>query len=115
MLNDGEKVDIHECEVIPSVHVILLHSIESENCLHLNSKISHLDGAVSVGDDGDKKAEDHVDEERYKAVEIDPAEDPNQAALLLHVLKGGKHVVPVDQREQTLRHRVQRPKLQPKK
>lgn len=92
------------------MHVILpLSASESENCP------SHLDGAVGVSDDCDKKAEDHVDEEWYKAVEVDPAEDPNKAALLLHVIKGGKHVVPVDQREQTLRHRVQRPKLQPKK
>lgn len=74
--------------------------------LNSTSKIGHRDGAVGVGDECDKKAEDHVDEERYEAVEIDPAEDPNKAALLLHVLKGGKHVVPVDQREQTLGHRV---------
>lgn len=89
--------------------VILPHSR-----LHFTSTTGHLDGAVGVGDDGDEKAEDHVDEERYEAVEVDPAEDPNQAALLLHVLEGGEHVVPVDQREQTLRHRVQRPELQPK-
>lgn len=75
---------------------------------------SHLDGGVGVGDDRDKKAEDHVDEERHKGVEIDPAENPNKAALLVHVLKGGKHVIPVDQGEQALRHRVQRPELPPK-
>lgn len=76
---------------------------------------SHLDGGVGVGDDRDKKAEDHVDEERHKGVEIDPAENPNEAALLVHVLKGGKHVIPVDQGEQALRHRVQRPELPAKK
>lgn len=74
---------------------------------------SHLDGGVGVGDDGDEKAEDHVDEERYEGVEVDPAEDPNKAALLVHVLEGGEHVVPVDEGEQALRHRVQRPKLRP--
>lgn len=63
--------------------------------------MSHLDGGVGVGDDRDEKAEDHVDKERYKGVEIDPAENPNQAALLLHVFEGGKHVIPVDQGEQT--------------
>lgn len=62
----------------------------------------HLDGVIGVGDERDKKAKDHVDEERHKGVEVDPAEDPNQAALLLHVLEGGKHVVSVDQGEQTL-------------
>lgn len=76
---------------------------------------SHLDGGVGVGDDGDEKAEDHVDEEGYEGVEVDPAENPNKAALLVHVLKGGEHVVPVDEGEQALRHRVQRPKLWPKK
>ena len=75
----------------------------------------HLDGVVGVGDDGDEEAEDHVDEERDKSIEVDPAEHPHHAALLLHVLKGGKHVIPVDQREETLRHGVQGPKLKPKK
>lgn len=72
----------------------------------------HLDGVVGVGDDGDEEAEDHVDEKRHKGVEVDPAESPHQAALLLHVLKGGEHVVSVDQREQTFWHRVQGPKLE---
>lgn len=68
------------------------------------SKMSkpHLDGVIGVCDDCDEKAEDHVDEERDKGIEVDPAEDPHQATLLLHVLKGGKHVVSVDQGEQTL-------------
>lgn len=99
-LNDGEKADVHPDTSTPRPHT--------------TSKTGHLDGAVGVRDDGDEEAEDHVDEERYEAVEVDPAKDPNQAALLLHVLEGGEHVVSVDQREQTLRHRVQRPKLQPK-
>lgn len=72
----------------------------------------HLDGVIGVGNDGDEEAEDHVDEERHKSVEVDPAESPHQAALLLHVLKGGEHVISVDQREQTLWHRVQGPKLE---
>lgn len=62
----------------------------------------HLDGFVGVCDDCDEKAEDHVYEEGDKGVEIDSAVNPHQAALLLHVLEGGKHVVSVDQREQTL-------------
>lgn len=62
----------------------------------------HLDGVVGVGDDCDEEAEDHVDEERHKAVEVDSAENPHEAALLLHVLEGGKHVVSVDQREEAL-------------
>lgn len=62
----------------------------------------HLDGVVGVGDDCDEEAEDHVDEERHKGVEVDSAEDPHHAALVHHVLEGGKHVVSVDQREQAL-------------
>lgn len=69
--------------------------------------MSHLDGVVGVGDDCDEKAEDHVDEERHKGVEVNPAEDPHHAVLVLHVLEGGKHVVSIDQGEQALRHRVQ--------
>lgn len=61
-----------------------------------------LDGVIGVGDEGDEEAEDHVDEEGDEGVEVDPAEGPHQLALLLHVLEGGEHVVPVDQREQTL-------------
>ena len=62
----------------------------------------NLDGVVGVCDDCNKKAEDHVDEERDEGIEVDSAENPHQAALLLHVLKGGEHVVSVDQRKQTL-------------
>lgn len=69
--------------------------------------LSHLDGVVGVGDDCDEQAEDHVDEERHKGVEVNPAEDPHHAVLVLHVLEGGKHVVSVDQGEETLGHRVQ--------
>lgn len=65
-----------------------------------------LDGVIGVSDDCDEKAEDHVDEERDKGIEVDSAEDPHQAALPLHVLEGGIHVISVDQGEQTLRHRV---------
>lgn len=72
----------------------------------------YLDGVIGVRDDCDEEAEDHVDEERYEGVEVDPAEDPNQAALVLHVLEGGIHVVPVDQGEQALRHRVQGSELE---
>lgn len=69
--------------------------------------MSHLDGVVGVGDDCDEEAEDHVDEERHKGVEVNPAEDPHHAVLALHVLEGGKHVVPVDQGEEALGHGVQ--------
>lgn len=72
---------------------------------------SHLDGVVGVGDDRDEKAEDHVDEERHKGVEVNPAEDPHHAVLVLHVLEGGKHVVSVDQGEEALGYSVQGPEL----
>lgn len=55
-----------------------------------------LDGVIGVGDDGDEEAEDHVDKERDEGIEVDPAENPHQAALLLHVLEGGEHVVSID-------------------
>lgn len=57
----------------------------------------YLDGFIGVSDDCDEKAEDHVDEERDKCIEVNSAENPNQAAFLLHVFKGGKHVVSIDQ------------------
>lgn len=72
----------------------------------------YLDGVIGVGDECDEKAEDHVDKEWHEGVEVDSAEHPHQAVLLLHVLKSGKHVVSIDQREQTLWHSVQRPELQ---
>lgn len=75
--------------------------IKQDDGLQKLSK-NHLDGVIGVGNKCDKKAEDHVDEERHKGVEVDSAEDPHQTALLIHVLEGGKHVVSVDQREQTL-------------
>lgn len=93
-------------------------SWKSEICSHddesSNQKVQvcHLDCVVCVGDDGDEEAEDHVYEERHKGVEVDSAEDPHQVVLLLHVLESGKHVVSVDQGEETLRHRVQAPELQ---
>lgn len=68
--------------------------------------VVYLDGVVGVSDDCDEKAEDHVDEERDKGIKVNSAENPHQAAFLLHVFKGGKHVVSIDQGEQTLRHCV---------
>lgn len=56
-----------------------------------------LDCVVCVGDYCDEETEDHVDEERHKGIEVNPAENPHQAALLLHVFKGWEHVVSVDQ------------------
>lgn len=74
--------------------------------------LRYLDGLVGVGDQGDEEAEHHVDEERDEGVQVTTTEQPHQVALLLHVLKGGEHVVSVDQGEQTLRHRVQGTELQ---
>lgn len=62
----------------------------------------YLECVVCVCDDGDEQAEDHVNEERHEGIDVHSAENPHQAALLLHVLEGGEHVVSVDQREQTL-------------
>lgn len=67
----------------------------------------YLYGIVGVSDDCDEKAEDHVDKERDKGIEVNSAENPHQAAFLLHVFKGGKHVISIDQGEQTLWHCVQ--------
>jgi len=71
----------------------------------------HLDGLVGIGDEGDEEAEHHVDEEGDEGVEVDAAEQPQHVRLVPHLLEGGVHVVAVDQREEALRHLVQRPEL----
>lgn len=71
----------------------------------------HLDGLVGVGDEADEEAEHHVDEEGDEGVEVDAAEQPHHVRLVPHLLEGGVHVIAVDQREEALRHLVQRPEL----
>lgn len=65
---------------------------------------SHLDGLVGAGDEGDEEAEDHVDEEADEGVQVDLAEEPHQVTVLLHLGEGDEHIVPVDEREEALRH-----------
>ena len=72
----------------------------------------HLDGFIGVGDEGDEEAEHHVDEEGDEWVEVDPAEQPHQVRLVPHGFEGSVHVVPVDEREETLCHLVQGPELE---
>lgn len=70
-----------------------------------------LDGFIGASDEGDEEAEHHVDEETDEAVQVDLAEQPNQRTLLPHVCERHKHVVPIDEREQTLRDHRERSEL----
>lgn len=69
--------------------------------------VCYLDGLIGVCDQGYEEAEHHVDKERDKSVQVNTTEQPHQVTLLLHVLKGGEHVISVDQGKQALGHRVQ--------
>jgi len=69
------------------------------------------DGVVGSGDERDEEGQHHVDEEGDEGVEVHLAEDPHQRAAPLHLVERHEHVVPVDQREQALRHRGQRAEL----
>lgn len=68
-------------------------------------------GVVGSGDERDEEGQHHVDEEGDEGVEVDLAEDPHQRATVLHLSERDKHVVPVDQRKQALRHHGQGAKL----
>lgn len=57
---------------------------------------------VGSSDERDEEGQHHVDEEGDEGVKVDLAEDPHQCAALLYLSKGYKHVVPIDQRKQTL-------------
>lgn len=73
-----------------------------------------LDGVVGSSDERDEEAQHHVDEEADEGVEVELGEEPDEAApalLSLHCGERHEHVVPVDEREQALRHHGQRAKL----
>lgn len=70
-----------------------------------------LDGLIGVSNHSDEQAEHHVDEEGDEGVEVKSAEKPHHVALVSHLQEGGVHVVPVDEREETLCHLVERSEL----
>lgn len=72
----------------------------------------YLYGVIGVGNECNKKAEDHVYKQTDEGVQIQPTEHPHQCALLLDLSKSCKHIITVDQRKQTLGHRVQIFKLE---
>lgn len=74
--------------------------------------LTDLDGLIGVCDESDEQAEDHVDEEGDEGVQVEPAEQPHHVALIPHLLKGGVHVVPVDEWEEALCHLVQSSELE---
>lgn len=67
-------------------------------------KCTNLNGLIGVCNESDEEAEHHVDEEQDEGVEIESAEEPHHVALVSHLQEGGVHVVPIDQREETLAH-----------
>lgn len=79
--------------------------------ISLSLSLTHSDGVVGSGDEGDEERQHHVDEERDEGVEIDLTKKPHQCPAALHLGERGKHVVSVYQREQTLRHGGERAEL----
>lgn len=69
--------------------------------------LAHLDHLVGAGDEGDEERQHHIDEHGDEGVEVGPTEVPHQAVLVFELRERGKHVVAVQQREQTLGHAVQ--------
>lgn len=72
-----------------------------------------LDGFIWASDKGNEEAENHVDEEADKSVQVQLAEEPHQVAVLLHCGKGHKHVIPVDEGEKALGHLWEGAELKP--
>lgn len=66
-----------------------------------------LYGLIGSCDESNKQRQNHVDEERYEAVQVNLAEQPHQSTALLHPRKRHEHVVPVNKGEQALRHHGQ--------
>lgn len=79
---------------------------------HLRHVLGLLgDGVVGSGDERDEERQHHVDEERDEGVEIELTEHPHQRPALLQLREGGKHVVSINERKQTLGHRRERAEL----
>ena len=57
---------------------------------------------IGVRDEGDKDREDHKDEQRDEGVEVDLGKHPGRNRRTRHLQVCGKHVVSIEQREQTL-------------
>lgn len=70
-----------------------------------------LYGLICVRYKSDEEAENHVDEKGDEGVKVYSTEEPHHVDLIIHVQKGGIHVIPVDEREEALRHFVQCPEL----
>lgn len=77
----------------------------------LYRKTVHLDGLVSVENDGGEERQDGIDEQSDERVEIDAGVPPEQRWLRGQGTKRGKHVVAIDEGEQAFRCRCQRFKL----
>lgn len=90
------------------------HCINKGSIIIIKTSKTNLDGFVCVCDERDEQTEHHVDEKRDEGVEVEAAEQPHHVALRSHLLKGREHVVPVDQREQAVRHLVQGSELKQK-
>ena len=57
---------------------------------------SYLNSLVRITDDTNEQAENHVNEERNKRIEVDLAENPGGVALSIHLSKRHEHVVTID-------------------
>lgn len=77
--------------------------------------IPYLYSLIGSCDESNKQWQHHVDEEWDEGVQVDLAEQPHQGAALLHPRKRHKHVVSVNEGEQTFWHHGQGTELRKEK
>ena len=62
-----------------------------------------FDSFVSIHNDGNEKTQDNVEENDDEKVQVGSGEAPNHTVFSVHHAEGSKHIVPVNQGEQTFR------------
>ena len=63
---------------------------------------THLESFVGVRDDADEQAEHNVNEQANERVQVDLAENPHSQVGVGQFCERHVHVIPIDQRVQTL-------------
>ena len=56
---------------------------------------------ISIRDERDEDRENHINEESNEDVKVDLGEDISSSGFLGHLAVSGKHVVSIDEREET--------------
>lgn len=73
---------------------------------------AYLDCFIRISNECNEETQHHIDEQTDEGVEVDPTEQPNQVTFLLHLCKGGKHVISIDQWKKAFRNHVESAKLE---